>query len=198
MREGLPCVVMGSGCWLRWGHSWDFSISACMRIQPLGGGFEVSGCLLTLPNPSRREPCRPRRSHSTRMGTGALLTAASPRKSCSRSCKRGTSSRPTCSWCRRSWPITRSESWHGGIGTVTKVPPVPAATPGPSEAAPSTARAESSPGSRLTSCLLFTRELLNEERIPSFFLDAMKSNIKKQRKKIRAKMLGTTEESASR
>uniref|UniRef100_H0Z5F6 Rab interacting lysosomal protein n=1 Tax=Taeniopygia guttata TaxID=59729 RepID=H0Z5F6_TAEGU len=43
----------------------------------------------------------------------------------------------------------------------------------------------------------YQRELLNEERIPSFFLDAMKSNIKKQRKKIRAKMLGTTEESAS-
>ncbi|NXK65462.1 RILP protein, partial [Sylvietta virens] len=43
----------------------------------------------------------------------------------------------------------------------------------------------------------YQRELLNEERIPSFFLDAMKSNIKRQRKKIRAKMLGTTEESAS-
>ncbi|NWI96302.1 RILP protein, partial [Pitta sordida] len=43
----------------------------------------------------------------------------------------------------------------------------------------------------------YQRELLNEERIPSFFLDAMKSNIKKQRKKIRAKMLGTTEDSAS-
>ncbi|NWT02368.1 RILP protein, partial [Mionectes macconnelli] len=43
----------------------------------------------------------------------------------------------------------------------------------------------------------YQRELLNEERIPGFFLDAMKSNIKKQRKKIRAKMLGTTEESAS-
>ncbi|NXC26683.1 RILP protein, partial [Campylorhamphus procurvoides] len=43
----------------------------------------------------------------------------------------------------------------------------------------------------------YQRELLNEERIPSFFLDAMKSNIKKQRKKIRAKMLGMTEESGS-
>uniref|UniRef100_A0A8D2NB80 Rab interacting lysosomal protein n=1 Tax=Zonotrichia albicollis TaxID=44394 RepID=A0A8D2NB80_ZONAL len=43
----------------------------------------------------------------------------------------------------------------------------------------------------------YQRELLNEERIPSFFLDAMKSNIKKQRKKIRAKMLGTTEESGT-
>ncbi|XP_049657988.1 rab-interacting lysosomal protein isoform X3 [Accipiter gentilis] len=44
----------------------------------------------------------------------------------------------------------------------------------------------------------YQRELLNEERVPSFFLDAMKSTIKRQRKKIRAKMLGTTEESASR
>lgn len=43
----------------------------------------------------------------------------------------------------------------------------------------------------------YQRELLNEERIPSFFLDAMKSTIKKQRRKIRAKMLGTAEESAS-
>ncbi|NXS58933.1 RILP protein, partial [Brachypteracias leptosomus] len=43
----------------------------------------------------------------------------------------------------------------------------------------------------------YQRELLNEERVPGFFLDAMKSNIKRQRKKIRAKMLGTTEESAS-
>uniref|UniRef100_A0A8B9N070 Rab interacting lysosomal protein n=1 Tax=Accipiter nisus TaxID=211598 RepID=A0A8B9N070_9AVES len=41
----------------------------------------------------------------------------------------------------------------------------------------------------------YQRELLNEERVPSFFLDAMKSTIKRQRKKIRAKMLGTTEES---
>ncbi|NXY91142.1 RILP protein, partial [Alcedo cyanopectus] len=43
----------------------------------------------------------------------------------------------------------------------------------------------------------YQRELLNEERIPSFFLDAMKSNIKRQRKKIRAKMLGTMDESGS-
>ncbi|NWH81070.1 RILP protein, partial [Piaya cayana] len=43
----------------------------------------------------------------------------------------------------------------------------------------------------------YQRELLNEERIPSFFLDAMKSTIKRQRKKIRAKMLGTLEESES-
>ncbi|NXK12766.1 RILP protein, partial [Herpetotheres cachinnans] len=43
----------------------------------------------------------------------------------------------------------------------------------------------------------YQRELLNEERVPSFFLNAMKSTIKRQRKKIRAKMLGTMEESAS-
>ncbi|NXS98829.1 RILP protein, partial [Jacana jacana] len=43
----------------------------------------------------------------------------------------------------------------------------------------------------------YQRELLNEERVPSFFLDAMKSTIKRQRKKIRAKMLGTEEEPAS-
>lgn len=106
---GLPCEVMGSGCWLRWGHSWDFSIFACMFTQPLGGGFEISACLLTLSILSRRDPCHPQRNHSARMGTGALLIAASPRKSCSRSCKRETSSRPTFSWCRRSWPITRGE-----------------------------------------------------------------------------------------
>uniref|UniRef100_K7G3T3 RH2 domain-containing protein n=2 Tax=Pelodiscus sinensis TaxID=13735 RepID=K7G3T3_PELSI len=40
----------------------------------------------------------------------------------------------------------------------------------------------------------YQRELLNEERIPGLLLDAMKSTIKKQRKKIRAKMLGTVEE----
>ncbi|KAM9117765.1 rab-interacting lysosomal protein isoform 2-T2 [Pangshura tecta] len=43
----------------------------------------------------------------------------------------------------------------------------------------------------------YQRELLNDERIPSFLLDAMKSTIKKQQKKIRAKMLGTVEEPAS-
>ncbi|NXC49461.1 RILP protein, partial [Penelope pileata] len=43
----------------------------------------------------------------------------------------------------------------------------------------------------------YQRELLNEERIPGFFLDAMKSTIKRQKRKIRAKMLGTAEESAS-
>lgn len=43
----------------------------------------------------------------------------------------------------------------------------------------------------------YQRELLNEDRVPSFFLNAMKSTIKKQKRKIRAKMLGTAEESAS-
>ncbi|KAJ6657314.1 hypothetical protein lerEdw1_002681 [Lerista edwardsae] len=43
----------------------------------------------------------------------------------------------------------------------------------------------------------YQRELLNDERIPSLLLDAMKSTIKKQRKKIRAKMLGTVEEPVS-
>ncbi|KAM7088763.1 LOW QUALITY PROTEIN: rab-interacting lysosomal protein [Ciconia maguari] len=43
----------------------------------------------------------------------------------------------------------------------------------------------------------YQRELLNKERVPSFFLDAMKSTIKRQRKKSRAKMLGTAEESAA-
>ncbi|XP_047924116.2 rab-interacting lysosomal protein [Anser cygnoides] len=43
----------------------------------------------------------------------------------------------------------------------------------------------------------YQRELLNEDRVPSFFLDAMKSTIKRQKRKIRAKMLGTAEESAS-
>ncbi|XP_067422104.1 rab-interacting lysosomal protein isoform X2 [Emydura macquarii macquarii] len=43
----------------------------------------------------------------------------------------------------------------------------------------------------------YQRELLNDERIPCLLLDAMKSTIKKQREKIRAKMLGTVEEPAS-
>uniref|UniRef100_A0A8C3C3P2 Rab interacting lysosomal protein n=1 Tax=Cairina moschata TaxID=8855 RepID=A0A8C3C3P2_CAIMO len=43
----------------------------------------------------------------------------------------------------------------------------------------------------------YQRELLNEDRVPSFFLDAMKSTIKRQKRKIRAKMLGTAEESAN-
>lgn len=55
----------GSGCWLRWGHFWDFSIFACMRTQPLGGGFEVSACLLTL------FPCPPGGSPVTLKGAAA-------------------------------------------------------------------------------------------------------------------------------
>nr|XP_034995830.1 scavenger receptor class F member 1 [Zootoca vivipara] len=43
----------------------------------------------------------------------------------------------------------------------------------------------------------YQRELLNDERIPSLLLDAVKSTIKKQRRKIRAKMLGTAEEPLS-
>ncbi|XP_072834831.2 rab-interacting lysosomal protein isoform X4 [Pogona vitticeps] len=43
----------------------------------------------------------------------------------------------------------------------------------------------------------YQRELLNDERIPGILLDAVRSTIKKQRKKIRAKMLGTAEEPVS-
>ncbi|XP_054857660.1 rab-interacting lysosomal protein [Eublepharis macularius] len=43
----------------------------------------------------------------------------------------------------------------------------------------------------------YQRELLNNERIPSLLLGAMQLAIRKQHKKIRAKMLGTTEESGS-
>ncbi|KAL8198908.1 UNVERIFIED_CONTAM: hypothetical protein K2H54_029454 [Gekko kuhli] len=43
----------------------------------------------------------------------------------------------------------------------------------------------------------YQRELLNNERIPSLLLAAMKSAIRKQQKKVRAKMLGTPEESGS-
>ncbi|XP_025029677.1 scavenger receptor class F member 1 isoform X4 [Python bivittatus] len=44
----------------------------------------------------------------------------------------------------------------------------------------------------------YQRELLNDERVPALLLDAVKSAIKKQRKKIWAKMLGTEEEPTSR
>ncbi|KAM6459119.1 rab-interacting lysosomal protein [Liasis olivaceus] len=44
----------------------------------------------------------------------------------------------------------------------------------------------------------YQRELLNDERVPALLLDAVKSAIKKQRKKIWAKMLGTEEELTSR
>ncbi|XP_019366537.1 PREDICTED: rab-interacting lysosomal protein [Gavialis gangeticus] len=43
----------------------------------------------------------------------------------------------------------------------------------------------------------YQRELLNQEHVPGLVLDAMKSVVKRQRKKIRAKMLGTVEEPAS-
>ncbi|XP_019400896.1 PREDICTED: rab-interacting lysosomal protein [Crocodylus porosus] len=44
----------------------------------------------------------------------------------------------------------------------------------------------------------YQRELLNQEHVPGLLLDAMKSVVKRQKKKIRAKMLGTAEEPASR
>ncbi|XP_034280375.1 rab-interacting lysosomal protein isoform X1 [Pantherophis guttatus] len=44
----------------------------------------------------------------------------------------------------------------------------------------------------------YQRELLNGERVPALLLHAVKSAIKKQRKKIWAKMLGTEEEPAGR
>lgn len=43
----------------------------------------------------------------------------------------------------------------------------------------------------------YHRELLSDERIPGLLLDGMKSAIKRQRKKIKAKMLGITESSES-
>uniref|UniRef100_A0A6I8RUC6 Rab interacting lysosomal protein n=1 Tax=Xenopus tropicalis TaxID=8364 RepID=A0A6I8RUC6_XENTR len=43
----------------------------------------------------------------------------------------------------------------------------------------------------------YQRELLNDERIPSLLLCGIKSAIKKQRKKIKAKMLGITESATS-
>ncbi|XP_059573132.1 rab-interacting lysosomal protein isoform X2 [Alligator mississippiensis] len=43
----------------------------------------------------------------------------------------------------------------------------------------------------------YQREVLNQEHVPGLLLDAMKSVVKRQRKKIRAKMLGTVDEPAS-
>lgn len=43
----------------------------------------------------------------------------------------------------------------------------------------------------------FQRELLTDHRIPGLLLEAMKVAVKKQRKKIKAKMLGTPEEAES-
>lgn len=44
----------------------------------------------------------------------------------------------------------------------------------------------------------FYRELLADHRVPGLLLEAMKVAVKKQRKKIKAKMLGTPEEAESR
>lgn len=44
----------------------------------------------------------------------------------------------------------------------------------------------------------FFRELLSDHRVPGLLLEAMKVAVKKQRKKIKAKMLGTPEEAESR
>lgn len=45
---------------------------------------------------------------------------------------------------------------------------------------------------------LLCRELLADHRIPGLLLEAMKVAVRKQRKKIKAKMLGTPEEAESR
>lgn len=45
---------------------------------------------------------------------------------------------------------------------------------------------------------LFSRELLTDHRVPGLLLEAMKMAVKKQRRKIKAKMLGTPEEAESR
>ena len=42
------------------------------------------------------------------------------------------------------------------------------------------------------------RELLTDHRVPGLLLEAMKVAVKKQRKKIKAKMLGIPEEAESR
>lgn len=46
--------------------------------------------------------------------------------------------------------------------------------------------------------LLLCRELLTDHRVPGLLLEAMKVAVRKQRKKIKAKMLGTPEEAESR
>lgn len=46
--------------------------------------------------------------------------------------------------------------------------------------------------------LLLCRELLTDHRVPGLLLEAMKVAVKKQRKKIKAKMLGTPEEAEGR
>lgn len=45
---------------------------------------------------------------------------------------------------------------------------------------------------------LLCRELLTDHRVPGLLLEAMKVAVRKQRKKIKAKMLGTPEEAESR
>lgn len=45
---------------------------------------------------------------------------------------------------------------------------------------------------------LLCRELLADHRVPGLLLEAMKVAVRKQRKKIKAKMLGTPEEAESR
>lgn len=45
---------------------------------------------------------------------------------------------------------------------------------------------------------ILCRELLTDHRVPGLLLEAMKVAIRKQRKKIKAKMLGTPEEAESR
>lgn len=63
-EEGLPHLVMGGGCWLSWGAAVvhgglqrlqtsrlipeTFPSMPARGTQPLGGGFGVSACLLTL------------------------------------------------------------------------------------------------------------------------------------------------------
>ncbi|XP_072496040.1 rab-interacting lysosomal protein isoform X3 [Notamacropus eugenii] len=44
----------------------------------------------------------------------------------------------------------------------------------------------------------YRRELLTDQRVPGLLLNAMKLTVKKQRRKIKAKMLGTTDEPGSR
>lgn len=45
---------------------------------------------------------------------------------------------------------------------------------------------------------LLCRELLADHRVPGLLVEAMKVAVKKQRKKIKAKMLGIPEEAESR
>jgi Rab-interacting lysosomal protein len=45
---------------------------------------------------------------------------------------------------------------------------------------------------------LYCRELLTDHRVPGLLIEAMKVAVRKQRKKIKAKMLGTPEEADSR